>query len=220
MSFPTTSSPKRLLSANTSKGSKRNAFCKVLILPNRNQKPGQYAPEPPAGLYYHSVVRAEGYRFPSTCTLAVDHDSERSPTSTPTTIQRAAANSGYLPSIPSIQRPLPANARRLRMASSTTGSPKRLLIEVDMPEASKRNEVSLGKEILPRLGDGGLSVGVVSAGGGAASAALKQELNTMKETVTGLEREGDFYFSKWRDIELLLQQACDDNPELEKEENG
>ena len=64
------------------------------------------------------------------------------------------------------------------------------------------------------------SVGVVSAGGGAASAALKQELNTMKETVTGLERERDFYFSKLRDIELLLQQACDDNPELEKEENG
>lgn len=50
--------------------------------------------------------------------------------------------------------------------------------------------------------------------------ALKQELNTMKETVTGLERERDFYFSKLRDIELLLQQACDDNPELEKEENG
>lgn len=65
------------------------------------------------------------------------------------------------------------------------------------------------------------SVGAISAGGGgAASAALKQELNTMKETVTGLERERDFYFSKLRDIELLLQQACDDNPELEKEENG
>ncbi len=60
----------------------------------------------------------------------------------------------------------------------------------------------------------------MSAGGGAAAAALKQELNTMKETVTGLERERDFYFSKLRDIELLLQQACDDNPELEKEENS
>ncbi|KAL8673593.1 MAG: hypothetical protein Q9168_001991 [Polycauliona sp. 1 TL-2023] len=65
------------------------------------------------------------------------------------------------------------------------------------------------------------SIGAGSgAGGGAATAALKQELNTMKETVTGLERERDFYFSKLRDIELLLQQACDDNPELEKEENG
>ena len=66
------------------------------------------------------------------------------------------------------------------------------------------------------------SVGGISAGGGggAAAAALKQELNTMKETVAGLERERDFYFSKLRDIELLLQQACDENPELEKEENG
>ncbi|KAL8771993.1 MAG: hypothetical protein Q9209_002658 [Squamulea sp. 1 TL-2023] len=64
------------------------------------------------------------------------------------------------------------------------------------------------------------SVGAISAGGGTASAALKQELNTMKETVTGLERERDFYFSKLRDIELLLQQACDENPELEKDENN
>lgn len=64
------------------------------------------------------------------------------------------------------------------------------------------------------------SAGAVSAGGGAASAALKQELNTMKETVTGLERERDFYFSKLRDIELLLQGACDDNPELAKDDNS
>ncbi|KAL8807410.1 MAG: hypothetical protein Q9182_000749 [Xanthomendoza sp. 2 TL-2023] len=64
------------------------------------------------------------------------------------------------------------------------------------------------------------STGLVSAGTGAASAALKQELNTMKETVAGLERERDFYFSKLRDIELLLQGACDENPELEKEENS
>ncbi|KAL8679191.1 MAG: hypothetical protein Q9224_001290 [Gallowayella concinna] len=64
------------------------------------------------------------------------------------------------------------------------------------------------------------STGPVSAGAGPASAALKQELNTMKETVAGLERERDFYFSKLRDIELLLQGACDDNPELEKDENS
>ncbi|KAL8809996.1 MAG: hypothetical protein Q9223_004589 [Gallowayella weberi] len=64
------------------------------------------------------------------------------------------------------------------------------------------------------------STGLASAGTGAASAALKQELNTMKETVAGLERERDFYFSKLRDIELLLQGACDENPELEKDENS
>ncbi|KAI1822524.1 calponin homology domain-containing protein [Xylaria intraflava] len=58
------------------------------------------------------------------------------------------------------------------------------------------------------------------AGGGAASAALVQENNTLKETVVGLERERDFYFSKLRDIELLIQQAVEEDPELEKQEDG
>ncbi|KAI0010252.1 microtubule associated protein [Xylariaceae sp. FL0662B] len=56
--------------------------------------------------------------------------------------------------------------------------------------------------------------------GGAASAALIQENNTLKETVVGLERERDFYFSKLRDIELLIQQAVEEDPELEKQEDG
>jgi RP/EB family microtubule-associated protein len=55
-------------------------------------------------------------------------------------------------------------------------------------------------------------------GGGAASAALKQENDALKETVTGLERERDFYFSKLRDIELLVQQAIEADPELDKED--
>ncbi|KAI1161887.1 calponin homology domain-containing protein [Nemania serpens] len=58
------------------------------------------------------------------------------------------------------------------------------------------------------------------AGGGAASAALLQENATLKETVVGLERERDFYFSKLRDIELLIQQAVEEDPELEKQEDG
>lgn len=58
------------------------------------------------------------------------------------------------------------------------------------------------------------------AGGGASSLALQQENNTLKETVTGLERERDFYFSKLRDIELLVQQACEEDPEIEKQEDG
>ena len=49
---------------------------------------------------------------------------------------------------------------------------------------------------------------------------MVQENNALKETVVGLERERDFYFSKLRDIELLCQQAVDADPELEKEEDG
>ncbi|KAJ4391712.1 microtubule integrity protein mal3 [Gnomoniopsis smithogilvyi] len=63
----------------------------------------------------------------------------------------------------------------------------------------------------PRLG---------AAAGGAASAALKAENNQLKETVVGLERERDFYFSKLRDIELLVQQAVEEDPEIEKQEDG
>ncbi|KAK0718426.1 calponin-like actin-binding protein [Lasiosphaeria miniovina] len=66
----------------------------------------------------------------------------------------------------------------------------------------------------------GPRVGVKAGVGGAASAALQQENNTLKETVVGLERERDFYFSKLRDIELLVQQAVDEDPELEKQEDG
>jgi RP/EB family microtubule-associated protein len=58
----------------------------------------------------------------------------------------------------------------------------------------------------------------LAAGGGAASAALREENTQLKETVSGLERERDFYFSKLRDIELLIQQAMEADPELEKDE--
>jgi len=47
-----------------------------------------------------------------------------------------------------------------------------------------------------------------------------QENSQLKETIQGLERERDFYFSKLRDIELLLQQAVEADPELEKDEDG
>lgn len=58
------------------------------------------------------------------------------------------------------------------------------------------------------------------AGGPAASAAVVQENTMLKETVQGLERERDFYFSKLREIEVLLQHAVDADPEIEKEEGG
>ena len=55
---------------------------------------------------------------------------------------------------------------------------------------------------------------------GAASSVLQQENATLKESVVGLERERDFYFNKLRDIELLIQNAIEADPELDKEEDG
>ena len=55
---------------------------------------------------------------------------------------------------------------------------------------------------------------------GGASAAVLAENNQLKQTVEGLERERDFYFSKLRDIELLLQEAVEAKPEVEEAENG
>lgn len=60
----------------------------------------------------------------------------------------------------------------------------------------------------------------VAKAAGPGTAALQQENATLKETVGGLERERDFYFSKLRDIELLIQQAVEEDPEIEKQEDG
>lgn len=57
-------------------------------------------------------------------------------------------------------------------------------------------------------------------GGGGANSAAIAENTQLKETVTGLERERDFYFSKLREIEVLLQQAVEADPDIEKEEDG
>lgn len=53
-----------------------------------------------------------------------------------------------------------------------------------------------------------------------ASAVLQQKNAELTETVQGLERERDFYFSKLRDIELLIQQAMEADPSLEEDEGG
>jgi len=56
--------------------------------------------------------------------------------------------------------------------------------------------------------------------GGGGSAHLQSENAQLKESVAGLEKERDFYFSKLRDIELLVQRAVEENPELEQDEDG
>lgn len=56
--------------------------------------------------------------------------------------------------------------------------------------------------------------------GGAASSVLQQKNAELVETVQGLERERDFYFSKLRDIELLIQQAMEADPSLEEDEGS
>lgn len=59
------------------------------------------------------------------------------------------------------------------------------------------------------------------AGSGATSSLQQQQkMAELQETVQGLERERDFYFSKLRDIELLIQQAMEADPSLEEDENG
>ena len=58
-------------------------------------------------------------------------------------------------------------------------------------------------------------------GAGAGAAGVLQAKNAeLMETVQGLERERDFYFSKLRDIELLIQQAMEADPSLEEDENS
>ena len=55
---------------------------------------------------------------------------------------------------------------------------------------------------------------------GITTAKLKEENAVLNEAIAGLERERDFYFSKLRDIELLIQQAVEADPELENDDNG
>ena len=59
-----------------------------------------------------------------------------------------------------------------------------------------------------------------AAGASGASSALKAENDQLKEAIGGLEKERDFYFSKLRDIELLLQTAIEQDPSIENDENG
>jgi len=60
----------------------------------------------------------------------------------------------------------------------------------------------------------------IAAGTSSASvSALNQEIATQREAITGLEKERDFYFHKLREIEVLLQQEIDDDPQLNPGDN-
>ncbi|KAN0070114.1 hypothetical protein V8E54_011695 [Elaphomyces granulatus] len=55
----------------------------------------------------------------------------------------------------------------------------------------------------------------VATGSGSASVSvLNQEIATQREAIAGLEKERDFYFHKLREIELLLQQEVEEDPQL------
>lgn len=97
----------------------------------------------------------------------------------------------------------PAMAPTAR-ATNNTSTARRPAAAAAAPRATSR-----------QMGGGG------GGGGGAAvNAAMQQENTALKETVQGLERERDFYFSKLRDIELLIQQAMEAEPALEEEDGS
>ena len=79
--------------------------------------------------------------------------------------------------------------------------------------ASARRPVAAGGGTAPRANSRQM-------GGIAGSGALQQKNAELTETVQGLERERDFYFSKLRDIELLIQQAMEADPILEEDEGS
>ncbi|PPJ56091.1 hypothetical protein CBER1_02054 [Cercospora berteroae] len=90
------------------------------------------------------------------------------------------------------------------------------------PSGSRTSGASAGaRKPAGGLGAGGPRAGSRQGGvGGPATTALQQKNAELMETVQGLERERDFYFSKLRDIELLIQGAMEADPTLEEDDGS
>lgn len=106
-----------------------------------------------------------------------------------------------------------------RKAAGVSTGPAGAAVSGRTSTTSARKPAAPAPRAAPRV-VGAAAAGGVAAGGGAAALALRQENESMKEAITGLEKERDFYFSKLRDIELLLQTAIEQDPELDKDDNG
>lgn len=103
-----------------------------------------------------------------------------------------------------------------RRKAAGTAAPPGPAARTSAVGATRKPATTSTARAAPRTG----SAAGVGAAGGAATMALRQENETMKEAIAGLEKERDFYFSKLRDIELLLQTAIEQDPEIEKDDNG
>lgn len=104
-----------------------------------------------------------------------------------------------------------AVARRKGQGVTTGGGP-----------APRTATAAIKRGTTPTVGAAARTRTPLGGGVGAAanSAALQVEINLLKESVAGLERERDFYFSKLRDIELLVQQAIELAPEMQEDPDG
>ncbi|KAK3723436.1 microtubule integrity protein mal3 [Vermiconidia calcicola] len=90
-----------------------------------------------------------------------------------------------------------------------------------MPATGRTSGATAARKPMGGAGAGAQRTNSRQTGGsGASSGVLQQKNAELTETVQGLERERDFYFSKLRDIELLIQQAMDADPTLEEEEGN
>lgn len=87
------------------------------------------------------------------------------------------------------------------------------------PKEPLRTSATTKRGPTPTVG-GGAVRNRTPVGGGGNNVALQNENASLKESVLGLEKERDFYFSKLRDIELLVQTAVEEQPELEQDPEG